>query len=48
LFSHLRPRDSEYDVKLGMYDGKKFSLLRAEKGHVKEMSEKKVKLSGLT
>ncbi len=47
FYSILRQRSSEYDVKLGMYDGKKFSILRADENAVKELSEKRREKVGL-
>jgi len=29
FYSKLRKRRSEYDVKIGMYDGKRYSILRS-------------------
>lgn len=40
FYSSLRQRSSEYDVRLGIYDGKKFTVLRADEKAVKELSEK--------
>jgi uncharacterized protein (DUF1015 family) len=47
FYSILRQRSSEYDVKLGMYDGKKFSILRANERAVQELSEKRKEKMGL-
>lgn len=47
FFLQLRQRRSEYDVKLGMYDGKKFNILRAHENEVRELSEKKSEIVGL-
>lgn len=47
FYSILRQRSSEYDVKLGMYDGKKFSILRANERAVQELSEKRKEKVGL-
>lgn len=47
FYSVLRQRSSEYDVKLGMYDGKKFSILKANEKAVKELSEKRKEKVGL-
>jgi len=43
FYSRLRKRRNEYDVRLGMYDGKKFSILRADENAVRELSIKRVK-----
>jgi uncharacterized protein (DUF1015 family) len=40
FYSQLRQRSSEYDVKLGMYDGKNFTILKANEKAVRELSEK--------
>ena len=47
FYSRLRLRSSEYDVKLGMYDGKKFSILRANEKRVQELSGKRRETVGL-
>ncbi|MDD5474600.1 MAG: DUF1015 family protein [Candidatus Methanoperedens sp.] len=47
FYSVLRRRSSEYDVRLGMYDGKKFSILRANEKAVKKLSEKRDETVGL-
>ena len=47
FYSILRLRSSEYDVKLGMYDGKKFSILRANEKRVQELSGKRRETVGL-
>ncbi len=47
FYSILRQRSSEYDVKLGMYDGEKFSILRADEMAVRELSEKRKEMVGL-
>ncbi len=47
FYSILRQRSSEYDVKLGMYDGEKFSILRADEMAVRELSEKRREKVGL-
>lgn len=47
FYSILRQRSSEYDVKLGMYDGEKFSILKADGKAVKELSEKRKEKVGL-
>lgn len=38
FYSVLRERESEYDVRLGMYDGKKYTILRADEKAVRELS----------
>lgn len=47
FYSQLRLRSNEYDVKLGMYDGKKFKILRADEKDVRELSEKRGEIIGL-
>lgn len=47
FYSQLRLRSSEYDVKLGMYDGKKFRILRADENEVRELSKKRGEIVGL-
>ncbi|GFO97680.1 hypothetical protein ig2599ANME_1886 [groundwater metagenome] len=47
FYSHLRERSSEYDVKLGMYDGKKFKILRADEKEVRELSKERGETVGL-
>lgn len=47
FYSQLRLRNNEYDVKLGMYDGKKFLILRADENEVMELSEKRGETVGL-
>lgn len=47
FYSQLRLRRNEYDVKLGMYDGKKFQILRADEKEVRELSEKRGETVGL-
>lgn len=47
FYSCLRRRSNEYDVKLGMYDGKKFQILRAEEEEVRDLSEKRGETVGL-
>jgi len=47
FYSSLRQRSSGYDVRLGMYDGKKFTVLRADEKAVKELSEKRGESVGL-
>lgn len=47
FYSQLRQRSSEYDVRLGMYDGEKFSILRANEKAVRELSEKRHEATGL-
>ncbi|MCX9082246.1 MAG: DUF1015 family protein [Candidatus Methanoperedens sp.] len=47
FYSRLRKRRSEFDIKLGMYDGKKFSILRADEFAVHELSRQKKEIVGL-
>lgn len=47
FYSQLRKRRSEFDIKLGMYDGKKFSILRADEKAVHELSRLKKEIVGL-
>jgi uncharacterized protein (DUF1015 family) len=47
FYSQLRLRSSEYDVKLGMYDGKNFKILRADENEVRKLSEKRGEIVGL-
>ncbi len=47
FYSTLRQRNSEYDVRLGMYDGKKFSILRADEKAVEELSRLRGEKVGL-
>jgi uncharacterized protein (DUF1015 family) len=47
FYSQLRKRRSEFDIKLGMYDGKKFSILRADEKAVHEFSRQKKEIVGL-
>jgi len=47
FYSRLRERTSVYDVKLGMYDGKKFSIIRADENAVHEISKKRKEVVGL-
>ncbi|MCZ7383991.1 MAG: DUF1015 domain-containing protein [Candidatus Methanoperedens sp.] len=47
FYSMLRQRAGEYDVKLGMYDGKKFSIIRADEKAVREISKQRREVVGL-
>jgi uncharacterized protein (DUF1015 family) len=47
FYSHLRERISVYDVRLGMYDGNRFSILRANEFVVREISKKRGEVVGL-
>ncbi len=47
FYSKLRERTNEYDVKLGMYDGKKYVVLRADEKDVRELSEIRSETIGL-
>lgn len=47
FYSRLRNRKSEYDVRIGMYDGRKFSILRADEKDVHELSKKRGETVGL-
>jgi len=39
IFFKICERRSEFDVRLGMYDGKKYQIIRADEKEVKEISE---------
>ncbi len=47
FYSQLRQHSSEFDVKLGMYDGEKFSVLKADEKSVLELSKKRGEVVGL-
>lgn len=47
FYSRLSKRRSEFDIKIGMYDGKNFSILRADEKVVLELSRKKKEIAGL-
>lgn len=47
FYSRLRNRESMYDVRLGMYDGKKFKILRANEKAAQELSQKRGEMVGL-
>lgn len=47
FYSRLRQRDGEYDVRLGMYDGKQFSIIRADENAVRELSRVRSETVGL-
>jgi uncharacterized protein (DUF1015 family) len=47
FYSRLRERASVYDVRLGMYDGNKFSIIRADENIVREISKKRGEVVGL-
>ncbi len=47
FYSRLRQRNSEFDVRLGMYDGKKFSILKADEKAVEELSKLRKETVGL-
>lgn len=47
FYTRLRKRRSEFDIKLGMYDGKKFSILRADEKAVHDLSREKKEIVGL-
>ncbi|VVB95488.1 Uncharacterised protein [uncultured archaeon] len=47
FYSRLRERKNDYDIKLGMYDGKNFSILRADEKAVRELSLKRGETVGL-
>ncbi len=47
FYSQLRVRSGEFDVKLGMYDRKKFSILQADEKAVRELCEKRKERVGL-
>ena len=47
FYSILRQRAGEYDVRLGMYDGKKFSIIRADEKAARELSKQRREVVGL-
>lgn len=47
FYSKLRKRRSEFDVKIGMYDGKKYSILRSDEKAVHELSRQRKEIIGL-
>ncbi|NJD78698.1 MAG: DUF1015 domain-containing protein [Candidatus Methanoperedens sp.] len=47
FYSRLRERKNDYDIKLGMYNGKIFSILRADEKAVRELSDKRGEIVGL-
>jgi uncharacterized protein (DUF1015 family) len=47
FYSQLRQRSDEFDVRLGMYDGEKFSILKADEKSVLELSKKRGEVVGL-
>ncbi len=47
FYSKLRERSSESDIRLGMYDGKKFRIIKAHENEVRDLSEKKGEIIGL-
>ncbi|VVB51796.1 Uncharacterised protein [uncultured archaeon] len=47
FYSRLRKRRSEFDIKLGIYDGKKFSILRADEKAAHDLSREKKEIVGL-
>jgi len=47
FYSLLRERESEYDVRFGMYDGERFSILKANENAVRELSKKRGETVGL-
>ncbi len=47
FYSKLRERSSESDVRLGMYNGKKFRIIKAHENEVGDLSEKKGEIIGL-
>jgi uncharacterized protein (DUF1015 family) len=47
FYSQLRQRKSEFDVKIGMYDGKRFYVLRANQKDVEEISDLRGETVGL-
>ncbi len=47
FYSALRQRTGEFDVRMGMYDGKKFSIIRANEKAVRELSKKRMEFVGL-
>lgn len=47
FYSRLRERTSVYDVKLGLYDGNEFSIIRADENTVRKISKKRGEIVGL-
>jgi uncharacterized protein (DUF1015 family) len=47
FYSQLRQRGSEFDVRLGMYNGEKFSVLKADERSVLELSKRRGEVVGL-
>ena len=47
FYSNLREHRSEFDIKLGMYDGKKYQIIRADEKEVEELSERRGEVVGL-
>jgi uncharacterized protein (DUF1015 family) len=47
FYSVLRERESEYDVRLGMYDGEKYTILKADENAVRELSAVRGETVGL-
>ncbi len=47
FYSKLRKRRSEFDIKIGMYDGKKYYILRADEQVVHEFSRQRKEIAGL-
>ncbi|MCZ7356006.1 MAG: DUF1015 domain-containing protein [Candidatus Methanoperedens sp.] len=47
FYLKLRERKNEYDIRLGMYDGKKFSIIGADEKAVKKLSDMRGEVIGL-
>jgi len=47
FYLQLRKRKSDFDVRIGMYDGRKYSILQASEKAVRELSEKRGETVGL-
>ncbi|HEY9206045.1 MAG TPA: DUF1015 domain-containing protein [Candidatus Methanoperedens sp.] len=47
FYQKMREQNGEFDVRLGMYDGKDFRVLRADEKAVRELSEKRGETVGL-
>ena len=47
FYSSLREWENEYDVRLGMYDGEKYTVLRADENDVRELSRSHGEIIGM-
>ncbi len=47
FYSRLRERKNDYDIKLGMYNGKNFSILKADEKAARELSLERGEIVGL-